>query len=117
MKYKICTQCGAHHATANDDMCYLCRGKHKKRGQALADSYIQIINGERQDSYGNPEDSFKDIAKWWGWYLDIELKPEQIAFMMALFKVCREKHQKKRDNVVDMAGYLGIYDDIVGGEK
>ena len=82
------------------------------RGKKLYDDASKIINGERQDQYGNPEDSFEGIALLWGWYLGHKITPEQVAFMLVIFKTCREKHQHKRDNIVDMAGYLGIYDDL-----
>ena len=87
------------------------------RGKSLFEDTSKIINGDRQDTYGNPEDSFKDIAMFWGWYLGIEIKPEQVAFMMTLFKAVREKNQRKRDNIVDMAGYLAIYDDLTKGDE
>jgi hypothetical protein len=47
----------------------------------------------------------------------VTVTPEMVAFMMALFKAAREKNQNKRDNVVDMAGYLAIYDDLTRGEE
>jgi hypothetical protein len=89
------------------------------RGDRLFRQASSIINGERQDQYGNPEDSFKNIGELWGWYLGVTITPEMVAFMMALFKAVREKHQRKRDNVVDMAGYLAIYDELTskGDEK
>jgi len=79
-----------------------------------------IINGERQDVYGNPEDSFADIADYWTVYLghkgvihegDRKLTSKDIAIMMTLFKLAREEHQHKRDNIVDALGYLKIYAD------
>lgn len=69
----------------------------------------KTINGERQDSYGNPEDSFADIALLWGWYLGRTLRPSDVAMLMALLKFSRERHQHKRDNVVDACGYLSLY--------
>lgn len=82
------------------------------RGAVLSEAG-QVINGERQDAYGNPEDSFTDIADLWGWYLGRPLLPSDVAIMMALLKFAREKHQHKRDNVVDACGYLALYADIV----
>lgn len=82
------------------------------RGAVLAEAG-RVINGERQDAYGNPEDSFTDIADLWGWYLGRPLLPSDVAMMMALLKFAREKHQHKRDNIVDACGYLALYADIV----
>ena len=92
---------------------------NKKRGCLLLRA-IETINGERQDSYGNPEDSFQLIADYWITYLlqlmkskDIkELNAHDICIMMTLFKIAREQHQKKADNIVDAAGYLGIAGDL-----
>ena len=40
-----------------------------ERGKALFDAAGKIINGERQTSYGDPEDSFAWIAQRWTQYL------------------------------------------------
>ncbi len=80
-----------------------------------------IINGERQDQYGNPEDSFALIAWFWNAYLrtsatitHLPLTPRDVALMMVLFKLAREAHQAKRDNLVDAAGYPAIAADRLG---
>ncbi|ACL06261.1 hypothetical protein Dalk_4583 [Desulfatibacillum aliphaticivorans] len=68
-----------------------------------------IINGERQDSYGAPEDSFALIAGHWSTYLGRELSALDVAHMMMLFKIARMSGQKPcRDNYVDLAGYTAI---------
>lgn len=100
---------------------------HKLRGSVL-DEAKAIINGERQDVYGSPEDSFRLIANYWNTYLDsrpgyatfMGAKPdhaqplgkEDVAIMMTLFKIAREANQHKRDNIRDAAGYMGIYADM-----
>ena len=81
------------------------------RGSIL-DEAKKTINGERQDSYGNPEDSFMLIADYWSTYLDKELSASDVAIMMVLFKIARQQNQHKRDNLVDAAGYLGILGDL-----
>ena len=87
-----------------------------RRGSVLAEA-ADVINGERQDVYGNPEDSFELIAKYWSVFLEPKFGPvpldgEDVAIMMALFKIAREMYQHKRDNIRDAAGYLGIYADM-----
>jgi len=84
------------------------------RGKIL-DSAKLIINGERQDQYGNPEDSFALIAEFWTSYLkriNRDLNKRDVALMMSLLKHAREVYQVKADNLVDAAGYLGIAGDI-----
>lgn len=80
-----------------------------------------VINGDRQDSYGNPEDSFHLISRLWSEYLQARQKMNDniftldkldVAHMMALFKIARMVGQKPcRDNYVDAAGYLAIVAD------
>lgn len=90
-----------------------------RRGSVLAEA-ADVINGERMDVYGNPEDSFSLIAEMWNLYIQqkwvrsqpMTLVPSDVAMMMALFKLAREMHQHKRDNIRDAAGYLGIYADM-----
>lgn len=89
------------------------RFKSSDRGKILLDAF-RIINGERQDSYGSPEDSFKLIANLWNAYLtkvfqDDVLGPMDVAQMMVLFKIGRMLGQKPAiDNYIDAAGYIGI---------
>ena len=84
-----------------------------------------IINGERQDSYGNPEDSFSIIAGYWTIYLEARcrgfvvnepiVRPIDVANMMVLLKEARKLGQKQnRDNYVDSIGYNAIaYDRLL----
>lgn len=90
-------------------------------GQSAANCLAEaneIIYGERQDQYGNPEDSFGLIADLWSVYLSHKLSGNltrrDAALMMVLFKLARERHQHKRDNLVDAAGYIGIAADRTG---
>jgi hypothetical protein len=97
-----------------------------KRGKILMEA-LDVINGERQDQYGNPEDSFKIIAEYWTAYLVAEgiienfegdpvqkLSPQNASIMMILFKIARMSGQAdKEDNYRDAAGYLGIASDMI----
>lgn len=88
----------------------------------LLDEAKQIITGERQDTYGAPEDSFYLIAQLWDAYLSArprdrktlgeepsQLEPIDVARMMTLLKIARMVcGQDKRDNYTDAAGYLAI---------
>ena len=79
-----------------------------------------IVNGERQDMYGAPEDSFELIAKFWNAFLWAKLQKEGLHFtdllspldvtnMMVLFKQARKQGQKpSRDNYIDSIGYEAI---------
>jgi hypothetical protein len=77
------------------------------------------INGERQDQYGNAEDSFEGIAVYWRnhikmkYGIDVPLVNQDAAIMMTLFKLAREAHAPKRDNRLDGIGYLALTERMV----
>lgn len=71
-----------------------------------------IINGERQGTYGDAEDSFQMIANMWSAYLNTEILSEDVANMMILMKVARNSSGVyKDDNWIDICGYAAL-----GGE-
>ena len=89
--------------------------KPKERGRTICEEALRTINGERQDQYGNPEDTFKKISDLWTAYLfsndpiTLRITPPMVADMMCLLKIAREKGGKgKRDNVVDLVGYAAL---------
>jgi hypothetical protein len=68
-----------------------------------------IICDERQDAYGDPEESFERIAKYWSTYLNTPITPLQVSNMMILLKIARTQGQiGKLDNYLDAAGYAVI---------
>ena len=90
------------------------------RGEKIFNDVLRIINGERKDQYGDPEDSFKDISVRWTQFLRGRGKLRQgegitecdVSLMLADFKLARECHCHKRDNLVDAVGYLAICDSM-----
>lgn len=76
---------------------------------------LRCVTGEREQQYSSPEVSFDLIANFWTVYLEhkcvgdngmVLLYPEDVAAMMALFKIARICTGKyKGDNWVDLAGY------------
>lgn len=81
----------------------------------------KCVCGDRDEQYGSPESSFRMIAKLWEPYLkekcvsggaDVDILPEDVAVMMALFKIARiSTGAFKEDSYVDACGYLAC-----GGE-
>lgn len=71
----------------------------------------KIVNGVRDNQYGNPEDNFKIISRLWSAYLsandkEILISPLDVAMMMSLLKIARIKTGAfKDDNFIDLAGY------------
>ena len=86
------------------------------RGCVLLDAH-SVINGERQDAYGAPEDNFAIIADLWNNYLGNALTkfitPMDVAMMMTLLKIARIRSgTATRDSFVDAAGYIALASEI-----
>ena len=78
----------------------------------ILDKAKSIINGERQGTYGNAENSFAVIASMWTAYLGRDLTSADVANMMILMKVARNSSGVyKDDNWIDICGYAAL-----GGE-
>ena len=87
-----------------------------ERGKVLDDAKA-VINGERQNQYGDPEDSFRMVSNFWSDYLGIDVSPRQAAEMMVLLKIARQRTGRgKWDNYVDMCGYASLAADIAEKE-
>ena len=67
----------------------------------------EIVNGARNQAYGNVEDNFDRIASLWSIYLDTDVTPIDVAMMMVLLKAARviTGGVSHYDNYVDVAGY------------
>ena len=83
----------------------------KRNGHVLLEAH-KLINGDRQDEYGEPCESFRRIAAMWSAYLGRELDGHDVACMMALLKLGRESFRHKADNLIDAAGSIGLAGDM-----
>lgn len=88
----------------------------KTRAEIL-DSAKKCVCEDRNGQYGEPEDSFKNIAAYWEVYLrhncvspgaDVCVTPADVAMMMALFKIARIETADTAiaDSYVDAIGYI-----------
>ncbi len=76
-----------------------------------------VINGQREDDYGIPENNLKKIAVMWGAYLGRHVSPADVAVMMVLLKAARlANNTHHADSWVDIAGYAAIGAEITGEE-
>lgn len=84
--------------------------KMEKREECLRTA-CEIVNGERQESYGDAEDNFQTIATLWETYLKatgcaVLIDSKDVAMMMILLKVARASVPGIHlDNYIDIAGY------------
>jgi hypothetical protein len=72
----------------------------------LLDLAADAVIGDREDSYGGPEDSFHLISRYWSAHLGTIVSATDVAVMMALLKIARLKGNPLHlDSWVDLAGY------------
>lgn len=74
----------------------------------VLDQAKALITGQRQEDYGTPDENFGRIARLWSAYLNVTIKPHEVAMMMALLKISRIAKGGKLDSFVDLAGYTAI---------
>lgn len=85
-------------------------------------SALSIIDGPRNENYGEPEDSFYLISQFWNNYLAdmgnvIPLRGHDVAVMLMLLKIARLSKSRGNhvDSWVDVAGYAACgYESFVG---
>lgn len=90
--------------------------------RALLLQAADVIDGDRNDTYGGPESSFKTIATLWNEYLRVvttipgdALQPHDVAAMLALLKIARIAGSggTHKDSWLDLAGYAACGWEVV----
>lgn len=86
----------------------------KLRDVAIDDAK-ELINGDRQDDYGDAYEMHADIAKGWNYIIgeaiesDGGLTPAHVALMMDWLKTCRAlRNMTGMDSWVDKIGYSAL---------
>lgn len=84
---------------------------------SLLEQADQLINGQRQNDYGDKLQNFSQIAMGWQAMLatklrpDAEITPEDVALCMIQVKLARlAESPDHKDSILDVAGYAGCYD-------
>jgi hypothetical protein len=82
-----------------------------------------LVNGDRDNQYGDPIDDFRKTASLWTVYLNAvreerpHLIPHDVAVMMCLLKISRIAWSpENKDHWVDLAGYAACGWDCVERE-
>ena len=89
------------------------------KGSILQDAE-KLTSGDRRRDYDAALPNHQRIAALWNAYLGIRkdpagpLSPSDVATCMLLVKLARHAYAKKRDNLVDMAGYARCIAQIDG---
>jgi hypothetical protein len=72
---------------------------------------------QRVAVYGNPVDTFARVAQIWSGILDTEVSAHDVALCMMGYKILRTQVcPDYSDNSDDIAGYLDIFQQIVGDD-
>ena len=79
----------------------------------------KCVCGQREQDYGEPEDSFQKIGTFWTAYLNcaVKIDAEDVAAMMALLKIARiSENPQHMDSWVAGCGYFSCGGEIAGKE-
>lgn len=68
----------------------------------------RAIIQDRGMDYGHPTDNMSRTASLWSAYLEVPVRPDQVAMCLALVKVARSMETGKVDNFIDGAAYFAI---------
>ena len=72
---------------------------------------LALVNGDRQEQYGEPADHAWRVAQVWRVvFPERAWTAADFCLAMECVKVVREAHAHKRDNVIDGAGWWEIID-------
>jgi hypothetical protein len=73
----------------------------------------RVVSGDRQHSYGHPRENHGCTAVMWTAYLTRKYGADQhaldardVCMLNALQKISRDANRPKRDNLIDVAGYM-----------
>lgn len=75
--------------------------------ESIFDEARRIVEGDRREDYGDVNMSLERITNLWSTYLGFyNLTVSDFIHMMILLKVSRASTSMKRDNYVDICGYV-----------
>lgn len=89
----------------------------------ILETASKMVNGDREEDYGSPENNFETIAALWRDYIHasnpsccVWIDAKDVAAMLMLLKVARiASGHAKSDNWVDAAGYAACGGEIESG--
>ena len=85
--------------------------------QELPSERATTVVKERGESYGHPGPIHADVAVLWNLWLGVEgdevIRPvdeSDVAIMLMLLKVARQKWRANEDNLTDICGYADVHE-------
>jgi len=106
-------------AGASDEAIMVFKSKGK---QSILEEAQEIIHGERNKDYGHPRDNHRCTATIFRtWYerkygVSIDFDEFDVCWFHVAEKMSREANLAKRDNLTDIAGYVGNIEMMQEGE-
>ena len=88
----------------------------KGETESILSEAERIVNGERQADYSDPVANFNRIASIASAIMVKGITAEECCIVMIAVKLARENYKHKRDNLVDLAGYVEILNRIKESE-
>ena len=84
---------------------------HERTDESVLQEAQRLVHGDRGADYGHPVHDFTRTGRIWAAVLGLpEVTPQQVALCMIGVKMSREVNRPKRDNRVDIAGYVETLD-------
>ena len=71
---------------------------------------MEVAGVSRSRDYGHPLPNHERIAAIWSVILGAPVTPEQVVYCMIGMKLAREVNKPKRDNMVDICGYIRCFE-------
>lgn len=100
--------------TCKADQHYNC--KSQPVTETVLEEAQRIIFGARQDTYGHALDNYTRLAGMFNALFEAKLKSpfsaEDMLINMIMVKLARQVNSKHHDNLVDLAGYTGLLQEI-----
>ena len=86
--------------------------KDEINGKSALQSAHELIYSERQKQYGNFKDNMTRLSNLFESMTDIKLTEKQCTKFLIALKLSRESTKHKRDNLIDLVGYVALLDDM-----
>jgi len=77
----------------------------------------KLVNGDRQEAYGDAVKSLDRIAKLWSAILGKDIEGQEVGLCLVALKISRECGKHKMDNLIDGAGYFALIEKYYKGKE
>lgn len=80
--------------------------------EEILDVAKELINGPRNEDYGDAHKNFQDVARLWSVILGKEVTEQEFTLCMIMLKAARLIKTDHQDSWIDICGYAAL-----GGEN